>query len=173
MPFEFNKSIEILERTPDVLFALLKDISVDWTANNEGPGTWSVFDVVGHLIVCEKTDFIDRANLILSNASDKTFAPIDISAQFRDNKGKNIFDLLIEFESLRKKNIAILVGLNLSENDLTKTGFHPKIGTATLRELLATWVAHDLIHTAQMARIMAKQYKEEVGPFIQFLRVMQ
>jgi uncharacterized damage-inducible protein DinB len=173
MKFEFNRSLEILERTPDVLYALLKGISDDWIFNNEGPGTWSVFDIVGHLIVCEKTDFISRTRIILSDAGDKVFAPIDMFAQFEVNEGKSMFDLLVEFELLRKKNIRTLLELDLSEDDFQKTGLHPVIGKARLNELLSTWVAHDLTHTAQITRVMAKQYKEATGPFIRFLRVLQ
>ncbi len=173
MEFNLEKTVEIIERTPKVLYALLQGISDDWIYNNEGENTWSVFDVVGHLIVCEKTNFITRTEIILSDSENKTIAPIDMSAQFEWNKGKSITDLLKEFEIIRKENINRLLSLNITSGDFIKTAVHPKIGKLTLGELLATWAAHDLNHIVQITRIMAKQYKNEVGPFTEFLTIIK
>lgn len=173
MEFNLEKTVEIIESTPKVLYALLHGISEEWVYNNEGENTWSVFDVVGHLIVCEKTDFITRTEIILSDSENKTIAPIDMSAQFEWNKGKSMADLLKEFEQIRKENIQKLLVMKLTESDLQKTGIHPKIGKLTLSELLATWVAHDLNHISQITRVMAKQYKHEVGPFMEIVSILK
>lgn len=173
MRFQLDKSLQVLEKTPAILNGLLLGVSDEWIYSNEGPGTWSAFDVVGHLIVCEQTDFIPRIELILSDSKNKVFAPLDMEAQFEMNKGKKIAELLEEFASLRKDNIQKILALNLSSDDLQKTGIHRKIGKATLEEVLATWVVHDLNHIAQVSRVMAKQYKAEVGPFEVFLRIIK
>lgn len=173
MKFNLEQSIDILSRTPDVLLALLKGLPDEWVMQHEGEGTWSPFDVVGHLIVCEQTNFIIRTKLILSDTADKTVSLIDMTAHLGANQGKGIFELLLEFEALRRNNILSLKNMQLTETDLGKTANHPTMGTIQLRELLSTWVSHDLIHIAQIARVMAKQYRESVGPFLHFLRVMQ
>ncbi|MBX2890068.1 MAG: DinB family protein [Saprospiraceae bacterium] len=173
MTFSTTQALEILERTPDALHTMLHQISEDWTYQNEGPDTWSVFDVVGHLLHGEKTDWIPRATLILSDRADKTFEPFDRFAQYETSKGKNIQTLLEEFRDARKESLSELRRLNISDADLRKTGIHPTFGEVTLAQLLSTWVVHDLNHVAQIARIMAKQYKEEVGPWTAFLRILQ
>lgn len=173
MDFKLEKSIEILERTPRVLQTMLENISPDWTSINEGGQTWSVFDVVGHLIHCEKTDWVLRAEIILSDNPDKKFEPFDRFAQLEENKGKSMDMLLVEFASWRKKNIERLVEKNLTTQDLNKKGIHPAFGEVTLSQLLSTWVVHDLNHIAQISRVMAKQYKEAVGPWIAYLRILQ
>lgn len=173
MKFDLQKTIQIIERTPAVLHTLLHGISDEWIYNNEGGDTWSPFDVVGHLIVCEKTDFIPRAKIILSNAEDKTLSPIDMNAHFVWGKGKTIANLLQEFEQLRKENIQQLLAFRLTDSDMGRTGIHPEIGRLTLRELLAKWVPHDLGHVSQIARVMAKQYGNEVGPFSTFLGILK
>ncbi len=173
MNFEFNKTIEILKQTPEVLYALLQGISDEWVYNTEGGNSWSVFDVVGHLIVCEKTDFIARCEIMLAEGEDKMLATIDMNAQFNDNKGKTPGMLLKEFDHLRKEKIMKLLAFDLADNDFVKTAIHPKIGKLTLAELLATWAEHDLNHIAQITRVMAKQYKEAVGPFIAFLNILK
>lgn len=172
MNFNLNASIEILERTPLVLNSLLNGISNDWIQNNEGENTWSPFDIMGHLIHGEKTDWMARLEIILSDASSKTFAPFDRFAQFEESKGKTISQLLKEFEDLRKQNLSILKSKNITPKDLQLTGIHPTFGTVTLEHLLATWVAHDLGHIAQICRVMAKQYKNEVGPWREYLPIM-
>lgn len=173
MKFELAKSIEILERTPVVLETMLKGLSGEWIMQNEGPDTWSPFDIIGHLIHGEKTDWIPRMEIILSDKANKQFEPFDRFAQFQSSKGKSIGQLLDEFASLRSANIKKLKSKNLSESDLLKTGIHPAFGEVTLGQLLSTWVVHDLNHIAQVSRVMAKQYKDEVGPWIEYLRVLQ
>lgn len=172
MEFNLSKSIEVLERTPDALNSMLKNISADWTSNNEGGETWSPFDVVGHLIHGEKTDWITRMEIILSNQSNKTFKPFDRFAHFEESKGKSLRQLLDEFKMLREKNIEILKSKNITSNDLTKTGIHPELGVVTLGQLFATWTVSDLSHIAQIARVMAKQYKEETGAWINYLPIL-
>lgn len=172
MNFNLTTSIEILERTPQTLTSLLSGISSEWIQNNEGEETWSPFDVMGHLIHGEKTDWMVRTEIILSDGSDKIFAPFDRFAQFEDSKGKTISQLLEEFESLRKQNLIALKSKNLTSADLKKTGIHLVLGEVTLQQLLAAWVVHDLGHIAQICRVMAKQYKSEVGPWYQFLPIL-
>lgn len=172
MDFDLNKSIEILERTPSVIETLLKDISDDWAFNNEGEDTFSPFDVVGHLIHGEKTDWVTRMLIILSDSHDKAFQPYDRFAQFEESKGKSMDQLLAEFKTLRQQNLAILKAKNVSAEDLAKTGIHPKFGAVTLQQLLATWTIHDLSHIAQITRVMCKQYKSAVGPWVDYLPIL-
>ncbi len=172
MEFNLVKSIEILERTPSVLEHLLHNISPEWAMSNEGGDSFSPYDVVGHLIHGEKTDWMVRLELILSDKADKTFQPYDRFAQFAESKGKNLDQLLTEFKTLREKNLALLQSKKLQEKDLLKTATHPALGSVTLRQLLATWAVHDLSHIAQITRVMCKQYKEEVGPWITYLPIL-
>jgi hypothetical protein len=172
LKFNLKLSIEILERTPDVLHLLLQDLSEDWTKHNEGPDTWSPYDVIGHLIHGEKTDWIPRMEIILSEDKSKEFIPFDRFAQFENSKRKSLQELLDEFKMLRIENVQKLKSKNISEVDLNKTGIHPAFGEVTLKQLLATWVVHDLNHIVQISRVMAKQYKEEVGPWIEYLKVL-
>jgi hypothetical protein len=148
------------------------DLSDDWIMNNEGPETFSPYDVIGHLIHAEKTDWRDRANMILEHGTAKSFVPFDRFAQFEASKGKSPTTLLDEFEKIRATNLAWLKSLNLTEDDFDKKGSHPSLGQVTLRQLLSTWVIHDLTHIAQVTRGMAKQYKSEIGPWIEFFRIM-
>jgi uncharacterized damage-inducible protein DinB len=172
MNFTVEKSIEILERTPEVLETMLQNISADWTANNEGGETWSVFDVLGHLVHGEKTDWMARIEIILSDVPDKKFAPFDRFAQFEDSKGKTMGELLDEFKSLRKKNVDALHSKKLTGKNLEEKGVHPAFGEVSLGQLLATWTVHDLDHIAQISRVMAKQYKEDVGPWVEYLGIL-
>jgi hypothetical protein len=173
MKYSLEKSYEILERTPLVLKPLLTGLSEEWITGNEGPETFSPYDVVGHLIHGEKTDWRDRATMILEHGVSKTFIPYDRFAQYEESRGKTLPQLLNEFEVLRMKNMKWFRSLNLSETDLDKKGIHPSLGQVSLRELLSTWVIHDLTHIAQVTRVMAKQYKEEMGPWIEFFRIMR
>jgi uncharacterized damage-inducible protein DinB len=173
MNFTIEKSIEILECTPNVLIAMLQNISPDWTTNNEGGETWSVYDIIGHLIHGEKTDWISRMEIILSGKPDKTFEPFGRFAHFEESKGKSLLHLLDEFKRLRKKNIEYLYSKKLSSKNLEEKGIHPAFGEVTLSQLLSAWTVHDLNHIAQISRVMAKQYKEEVGPWIGYLRILQ
>lgn len=171
--FSIQKSIAVLERTPFVIEMLLRDLPEDWTVNNEGEGTWSPYDIVGHLIHGEKTDWIPRMKIILSDSENKTFQPFDRFAQFNDSKGKTLSELLVEFKLRRKASVEILNSQKITEDQLGRTGVHPKFGSVTLKELLATWVAHDLNHIGQIVRVMAKQYHNEVGPWKEFLGILK
>jgi DinB superfamily len=172
MKFDLEKSYQILERTPAVLQSLLSNLDNEWIMNNEGVDTFSPYDVIGHLIHGEKTDWTVRAKIILESGLSEAFAPWDRFAQFQESKGKTLQQLLDEFEAVRNENLTWLRSLNLTETDLDKKGMHPTLGEVTLRNLLATWVAHDLTHIAQITRVMAKQYKEEMGPWPEFFRIL-
>ena len=172
MNFSLDRALEILERTPETLNIMLNNLSDEWTTKNEGEGTWSVYDIVGHLIHGEKTDWIPRTEIILSNKSAKVFEPFDRFAQFQDSYGKSLDQLLGEFKQLRKKNIDTLRSKNISSHQLGQKGIHPAFGEVTLSQLLSTWVVHDLNHIAQITRVMAKQYQHDVGPWIQYLGIL-
>jgi uncharacterized damage-inducible protein DinB len=173
MNFTIDRSLEILSRTPAVLNTLLRDISADWSSQNEGGETWSPYDIVGHLIHGEKTDWIPRATLILSDNPDKSFIPFNRFAQFEESQGKTLNQLLDEFARLRKEGIEQLRSMNITDSQLQDTGIHPKFNKVTLQQLLSTWVVHDLNHIAQVTRVMAFQYKEAVGPWTEFLKILQ
>nr|HMT11716.1 DinB family protein [Ignavibacteria bacterium] len=152
-----NKSIEILTNTPGVLESLLDGLSDEWLHSNEGMDTWSPYDIIGHLVQGESTDWMERMDIIL-NRDDKHFRPFDRFAQFTESEGKSLSDLLIEFRELRQKNLETLKKIDLTEDKLNKIGIHPKFGEETLKQLLSTWTVHDLNHLAQISRVMAKQY---------------
>jgi len=173
MDFSIDKSIEILERTPDVVRAMLSGLSAEWIAATEGEDTWSPFDIIGHFIHGEKTDWIIRAQLILSDQVEKSFVPFDRFAQFENSKGKSVNALLDEFKMLRRINIAVLKSLRIDENKHNEKGIHPDFGEVSLKQLLAAWVVHDLNHISQIARVMAKQYTVEVGPWIEYLKILR
>lgn len=172
MSFQLADGIAVLERTPATFRALLAGLPDACTATNEGPATFSPYDNVGHLIHGERTDWIPRARIILAQGANRRFEPFDRFAQVRESQGKSLTELLDEFARLRVENLATLRDWNLSERQLALTGEHPELGTVTLRQLLATWVAHDLGHVAQTARVMAKQYREAVGPWRVYLPVL-
>lgn len=171
MNFDLIKSIEILTNTPFVLDSLLQNLSNEWLNSNEGPDTWCPFDILGHLVHGEKTDWVERIDIILKK-DDKHFRPFDRFAQFSESNGKSVKDLLTEFRILREKNIAIVNGMDLTEAKLDLRGIHPAFGEVTLKQLLSTWVVHDLNHISQISRVMAKQYKEETGPWLEYLPVL-
>ena len=171
MKFKVEQAIQILERTPTVVEALLKGLDDEWVMQNEGGDTWSAFDIVGHYIHGEKTDWIPRMQVILGNG-DKHFKPFDRFAQFTDSKGKTLEQLLGEFDVLRKESLAVLSGISFTDEMFDRTGIHPKFGEVTLRQLLSTWVVHDLTHLHQLSRVLAKQYQQEVGPWYEFLGVL-
>jgi len=173
MQYSFFKSLQILERTPAVLKTLLSGLSDDWTMSNEGGETWSPYDVIGHLIHGETTDWMQRLALILDAQSDHKFKTFDRFAQFEESKGKTLDQLLDEFAQVRKANLEKLKALNLTESQLDLIGIHPSFGEVTMRNLLATWVAHDLDHIQQIVRVIAKQYNEEVGPWVEYLRILK
>lgn len=172
MTFSLCNSVAVLRRTPSTLDQLLHNLPDELARANEGPNTFSAFDVVGHLIDGEETDWMTRARIILSNSDDKQFVPYDRFRHYARNKDRTLQSLLEEFARLREKNLADLTGWNLNEGQLDLTGVHPSFGNVTLRELLASWVVHDLGHVAQIARVMAKQYKNDVGPWTPFLPVL-
>jgi hypothetical protein len=172
MKFDLEKSISILERTPVVLKTYLKGLSEDWTSHNEGENTWSPFDIVGHLIVGEKTDWVVRAEIIMADNPDKNFTPFNMAAQFEYSKGKSLEQLLTEFEVLRNENLKKIRAMKFTDKQMSLTGIHPEFGEVSLKELLSTWVVHDLGHIAQISRVMAKQYGSEVGPWRKYLGIL-
>ena len=172
MEFDLALAADVLHRTPATLTELLQDLPEPWTRGVEGPDTFSAFDVVGHLIDGEETDWIPRARIILARTPDPRFEPYDRFRHRARNVGRTLTSLLDEFATLRTANLEVLTSWKLSDGQLGLTGIHPMLGTVTLRQLLATWVAHDLGHIAQIARVMAKQHKEAVGPWLAFVPVL-
>jgi hypothetical protein len=173
MEQNLNHTIALLARTPAALNALLRDLPEAWTHQNEGENTWSPFDIVGHLIHGEYTDWMPRAKTILEFGETKAFEPFDREAFKRESKDKSLPQLLDEFAHLRSNNLGQLRALNLQPKDLERRGRHPALGVVTLSQLLATWAAHDLTHLHQISRVMAHQYREAVGPWSKFLGVHQ
>ena len=172
MDLELSDAIAVLERTPATFRTLLAGLPAVWTECNEGGDSWSPFVIMGHLVHGERTDWISRAELVLAQGPDLRFIPYDRFAQFEDSRGKSLTMLLDEFSQLRSTNLATLRGWNLSAAQLNLRGEHPQFGVVTLRQLLATWVAHDLGHIAQTTRVMAKQYRDAVGPWRAYLPVL-
>ena len=170
--FSIEGMREILDRTPRVLRELLAGLSDDWTGHNEGADTWSPYDVLGHLVHGEKAEWMTRIKKCLST-DDKAFLKFDRTAMFEESAGKPLAQLLDEFELFRRRNLEELRGLGLSEEDLDSIGVHPTFGEVRLRQLLATWAAHDLAHLTQIARVMCKQYREELGPWKEFISVLR
>ncbi len=173
MHFDLNDTIAVLERTPATLDAMLRGLPDAWTRSNEGDRTFSPYDVIGHLNHGERTDWIPRARIILEQGESRPFDRYDRFAQERESAGKSLDHLLGEFATLRRDNLATLRGWKLEPAALLKRGTHPILGTVTLGQLLATWAAHDLTHHHQIARCMAHQYRDAVGPWTQFLGVMK
>ena len=171
MDFDLEEAIPILERTPPVISELLRDLPESWTRANEGPDTWSPREVVAHLINGEQTDWIPRARIILKQEKYRRFDPFDRFADIRTPRA--LRDLLAEFATLRAQNLATLRGWNLKDTDLELTGEHPEFGAVTMRQLLATWVVHDLSHISQITRTMTRAYTEAVGPWTAYFRVLQ
>jgi hypothetical protein len=172
MDFALAHAVPVLARTPATLHALLAGLPSEWTDATEGPETWSSFDVVGHLIHGERTDWIPRARIILEEGRSRPFESFDRFAQLRDSEGKSLLELLEEFERLRTESLATLRSWRLTDAQLALEGEHPTFGVVTLRQLLATWTAHDVSHLAQITRVMAKQYRDAVGPWRAFLPIM-
>src|SRR5438477_6105326 len=166
-------TISLLARTPAVLNALLRDLPETWTLHNEGKDTWSAFDVVGHLIFGERTDWMPRVRILLENGEARPFAPFDRFAQFRESQDKSLDQLLDEFARLRRQSVVDLQALNLQHEDLSRRGRHPALGVVTLSQLLATWAVHDLTHVHQLSRVMAHQYRDAVGPWTAYLGVLR
>jgi len=170
--FAMDEAVAVLERTPAALDALLRGLPDGWTAANEGAATWSPYDVVGHLIHGERTDWLPRAKIILEHGETRAFDKFDRFAQFAASKGRTLASLLDEFAALRREGLGELAAMRLTDADLDRRGRHPELGTVTLRQLLATWVAHDLDHVVQVSRVLARQYSDEVGPWRAYLRII-
>src|SRR5213594_4825310 len=170
--FSLERSIEVLSRTFPTLDALLRGVSDTWARGTEGPDTFSPFDVVGHLIDGEETDWIPRARIILAQGPDVRFEPYDRFRHRARNKGRSLESLLAEFARLRAANLELLRSWKLTARELELPGEHPSLGRVTLRQLLAAWVVHDLGHLAQTARVMAKQYRKAVGPWRAYLPIL-
>jgi hypothetical protein len=171
-PFVMDEAVAILSRTPAALDALLRGLPDGWIAANEGPETWSPFDVVGHLIHGDRADWLTRARIILEHGEARPFDSFDRLAQFNESRGKSLDALLDEFAAIRRDTLRELAALRLTAADLDRRGRHPVFGTVTLGQLLATWVAHDLDHLSQISRVLARQYSDAVGPWRAYLRIV-
>jgi hypothetical protein len=172
MVFDLTEAVTVLERTPATFRALLAGLPEPWIVCDEGPDTFSPYDNLGHLIHGERADWMPRARIILAQDAQRTFEPYDRFAQVRESAGKTLAQLLDEFADLRARNLVTLRGWNLSDRELVLQGQHPALGAVTLRQLLSTWVVHDLGHIAQTTRVMAKRYREEIGPWREYLPIV-
>lgn len=171
--FDLEQAIEILGRTPFILKEWLANLSEEWVLYKDDQVSWSAFDIVGHFIHGEKTDWIPRARIILQREGIKEFEPFDRFAQNEESKGKMLDKLLEEFDQLRAKNLMVLREFELTPEDYELQGKHPELGIVNLRQLISTWVVHDLDHLSQIAHEMAKRYKAEVGPWLEYLGVLK
>jgi DinB superfamily len=171
-PFVVEEATAVLARTPGALSALLRGLPDGWIVAHEGGESWSPYDVIGHLIHGERTDWIPRVRRLLEHGESLTFEKFDRFAQFDESKGKTLASLLDEFAEVRGQSLRDLAALNLTAADLDRRGRHPAFGAVTLRQLLATWMAHDLDHLSQIARVIARQYSDEVGPWRAYLRII-
>jgi DinB family protein len=172
MEFRFDEALPILRRTPRVLRELLRELPDVWTDATEGEGTWSPFDVIGHLIHGERTDWMPRVEHILKYGEAVTFPVFDREAMFAASKGRTLRELLNTFDRLRIESLDRLQALSLTDTDLARRGRHPEFGVVTMGQHLATWVAHDLGHTSQIVRVMARQYRDAVGPWRAYLTIL-
>lgn len=173
MKFELEKAIEVLRQTPYSLERLLGTLSEDWTASKDDRDDWAPYDVIGHLIHCEETDWIPRAEVILAQGDNRTFEPFDRWAQFENSRGKTLADLLTEFAHLRSLSLERLMAWQLTGEHLALEGRHPDLGPVTLEQLLSTWVVHDLGHIRQIVTYMARKYESNVGPWKQYLSILK
>ena len=171
--FSLSETIALLTRTPPTLNALLRGLPDVWVYRNEGAATWCAFDIVGHLIFADRTDWMPRARMILEHGESRPFDPFDRLGQVKESQGKSLNQLLDEFTRVRKESLDALQALHLRPDDLDRRGRHPALGVVTLSELLATWAVHDLTHLHQLSRVMAHQYREAVGPFGAYLGVLR
>jgi hypothetical protein len=172
MEFAIRDVIRILEATPSILSAWLGNLPIQWLMTNNGEGTWSPYDIVGHLIHGEKTDWIPRAEIILSDRENREFEPFDRSAMFEDSQEKSTKELLHEFNLLRKSSLERLHALHPAFSEFERTGIHPPLGEVTLRQLLSIWAVHDLNHLDQIVQVIARQYKVEIGPWREFFEII-
>ena len=173
MQFKLSEATQVLQRTPATLASMVVGIPEPWLKANEGSGTFSCYDVVGHLIHGELTDWIPRVKIILEHGESRAFEPFDRFAQFREDQSRPVQALLDQFAFLRRENIRTLEGLNLTSDDLSRRGTHPELGPVTLGQLLSSWVVHDLSHLSQVARVTARQYSQEVGPWRQYMSILK
>lgn len=172
MIFRIDDAVPVLARTPRVVSAMLEGTPTMWLHQNEGGDSWTPFEVLGHLIHGERTDWIPRARIILEKGEGEAFKPFDRSAHLTEFRGREVSELCRLFADLRLQNLKTLDELHLTEPDLGRRGVHPALGPVTMRDLLATWVTHDLGHIAQIARVMAKQYRAEVGPWLEYIPIL-
>ncbi len=173
MDFQITQTVEILSQTPATIKSLLGNLSDEWIYASDGENNWSPFDIIGHYIHGEETDWIPRAEVILARGENAIFEPFDRFAQFEISKGKTLPELLETFADLRRKNIEILESWNLTDEQLNLKGIHPELGEVTLGQLLATWAVHDLTHIRQLVTVLAKQNTENVGAWKQYLTILQ
>jgi DinB superfamily len=173
MNFQLSQTIEMISQTPATVKSLLGNLSDDWIYASDGQNNWSPFDIIGHYIHGEETDWIPRAEIIIAQGENKTFEPFDRFAQFEISKNKTLSELLEIFAELRQKNIETLKSWNLTDEQLKLKGIHPELGEVTLEQLLATWAVHDLTHIRQLVSVLAKQYTENVGAWKQYLSILQ
>lgn len=173
MKFQVEQAIEILSQTPQTLKSLLGSLSDEWIKSSDDKEEWSPFDIVGHLIHGEKTDWIPRSKIILAQGKNRTFESFDRLAQFEVSKDKSLHDLLDEFKNLRNENINTLKGFNLSDEKLALRGIHPELGEVNLKQLISTWVVHDLTHLRQISVFLAKKYSENVGVWKEYLSILK
>ncbi len=172
MNYQISEAVAVLERTPNVLRAMLAGLPDVWTSVNEGPGTWTPYEVVGHLIHGERADWIPRVRHFLEFGETRPFPPFDREAMLREPPGQTLETLLDTFDALRRESLKDLAALALGDADLTRRSLHPALGVVTLNQHLASWVAHDLTHIAQIVRTMAVQYRDEVGPWRAYLSIL-
>ena len=173
MDFRFDEALPVLQRTPAVLRALLLDLPDPWISANEGSGTWTPFDVIGHLIHGERTDWVPRVEHILQHGGTRPFAAFDREAMFTNSKGRSLTELLDTFGQLRTGSLNRLAALGLTDADLARHGRHPEFGAVTMAQHLATWVAHDMSHVSQVVRVMAHRYSTAVGPWRAYLSILR
>jgi len=172
MQFQLEDALSILSHTPAALDAMVRGLPEPWLHADEGPETWSPFDVVGHLVAGERTDWVTRLRLILEHGDKHPFEPFNRTAMFEESKGKTIAELLDTFATLRAQNLETVRALQLEPADFARRGMHPSLGSVTLEQLLATWVTHDMTHMVQISRVIAKQFKDEVGPWREYIGVL-
>jgi uncharacterized damage-inducible protein DinB len=172
MNYQHEHAVEILRRTPATLTVFLRGLPEGWTTSTEGPGTWSAYDIVGHLLHAEEVDWMERAHIIIEHGEQRPFDSFNRAAMFEKYQGFSLDQLLAAFEQARAKNLAVLSELSLTPEKLSLKGTHPALGTVTLSQLLATWVVHDLNHIGQIVEVMARQYAEAVGPWSAYLAIL-
>ena len=173
MEHDLSRTMALLSKTPPALNALLRDLPESWTLKNEGEGTWTVFDVVAHLIHGERTDWMRRTKIVLQFGESRTFEPFDRLGHINESRGISLAQLLDQFALLRSENLLELRAMDLRHEDLERRGRHPALGVVTLSQLLSTWAVHDLTHLHQISRIMAHQYGDAVGPWSDYLGVLK